>query len=83
MAKATVPTISNTSTPEEVHAQLKETGCCIIKNLVPESLKEQMLEELDPWWDKTPPGPKLPDEIVEKSRDRYLDAYKRLTGSDL
>jgi len=39
------------------------------------------LETLD--WDKTPPGPKLPDEIVEKSRDRYLDAYKRLTGNDL
>ena len=39
------------------------------------------LETLD--WDKTPPGPRLPDEIVEKSSDRYLDAYKRLTGSDL
>jgi len=39
------------------------------------------LETLD--WDKTPPGPRLPDEIVERSRDRYLDAYKRLTGSDL
>ena len=39
------------------------------------------LETLD--WDKTPPGPKLPDEIVEKSSDRYLDAYKRLTGNDL
>jgi len=56
MARATVPTISNTSTPEEVHAQLKETGACIIENLVPKSLMEQMLEELDPWWDKTPPG---------------------------
>ena len=39
------------------------------------------LETLD--WDKTPPGPKLPDEIVKKSSDRYLDAYKRLTGNDL
>ena len=56
MAKATVPTIPNTSTPEEVHAQLKESGCCVIENLVPKSLMEQMLEELDPWWDKTPPG---------------------------
>jgi phosphoribosylaminoimidazole-succinocarboxamide synthase len=39
------------------------------------------LETLD--WDKTPPGPTLPDEIVEKSSNRYLDAFKRLTGQDL
>ena len=39
------------------------------------------LETLD--WDKTPPGPTLPDEIIEKSRDRYLDAYQRLTGTAL
>jgi len=39
------------------------------------------LETLD--WDKTPPGPTLPDDIVEKSSNRYLDAYKRLTGQDL
>ena len=39
------------------------------------------LETLD--WDKTPPGPTLPDDIINRSRDRYLDAYKRLTGQDL
>jgi phosphoribosylaminoimidazole-succinocarboxamide synthase len=39
------------------------------------------LETLD--WDKTPPGPTLPDEIVEKSSNRYLDAFKRLTGNVL
>lgn len=39
------------------------------------------LETLD--WDKTPPGPTLPDEILLKSRDKYLEAYKLLTGSDL
>ena len=32
---------------------------------------------------KTPPGPTLPDDIINRSRDRYLDAYKRLTGQDL
>ncbi len=56
MAKATIPTISNKSTAEEVHAQLKETGCCIIENLVPKFHMEWMLEELDPWFDQTPPG---------------------------
>jgi phosphoribosylaminoimidazole-succinocarboxamide synthase len=31
-------------------------------------------------WNKTPPGPVLPDEIVVKTREKYLEAYERLTG---
>jgi phosphoribosylaminoimidazole-succinocarboxamide synthase len=31
-------------------------------------------------WDKTPPPPSLPPEIVETTRDRYVQAYERLTG---
>jgi phosphoribosylaminoimidazole-succinocarboxamide synthase len=31
-------------------------------------------------WDKQPPAPALPDEIVTGTRDRYLEAYQRLTG---
>ncbi len=34
-------------------------------------------------WDKTPPGPRLPDEVVERSVARYQEAYERLTGSTL
>ncbi len=34
-------------------------------------------------WDKTPPGPRLPDEVVERSVARYQEAYERLTGSAL
>ena len=34
-------------------------------------------------WDKAPPGPILPDEVVEKSLGRYLEAYRRLTGDTL
>ena len=34
-------------------------------------------------WDKTPPGPKLPDEIVERTQGRYLEAYEQLTGVEL
>lgn len=34
-------------------------------------------------WDKTPPPPALPDEIVEATRAKYLDAYRILTGTDL
>jgi len=32
-------------------------------------------------WDKTPPAPELPDEIVEGTRQKYLEAYELLTGS--
>ncbi len=35
------------------------------------------LESLD--WNKQPPAPRLPDEIVEKTRARYVEAYERLT----
>ena len=34
-------------------------------------------------WDKTPPGPKLPDEVIEKGIARYLEAYELLTGNNL
>ena len=36
------------------------------------------LETLD--WDKTPPGPAIPDEVVAGTRARYIEAYERLTG---
>jgi phosphoribosylaminoimidazole-succinocarboxamide synthase len=31
-------------------------------------------------WDKTAPGPDLPDEIVAGTRARYVEAFERLTG---
>ena len=34
-------------------------------------------------WNKQPPVPALPDEVVMRTRDKYLDAYRRLTGTDL
>src|ERR671931_90015 len=30
-------------------------------------------------WDKSPPGPELPDEVVAGTRERYVDAFERLT----
>jgi phosphoribosylaminoimidazole-succinocarboxamide synthase len=36
------------------------------------------LDTLD--WDRTPPGPVLPDDIVAKTRAKYVEAYERLTG---
>jgi phosphoribosylaminoimidazole-succinocarboxamide synthase len=34
-------------------------------------------------WNKQPPAPALPDEVVTRTRAMYLDAYRRLTGHDL
>lgn len=34
-------------------------------------------------WDKTPPGPELPEAVIEQSIARYLEAYNRLTGEQL
>jgi len=39
------------------------------------------LETLD--WNKTPPAPELPPEIVAKTRDKYLEAHRLLTGREL
>ena len=31
-------------------------------------------------WDKTPPPPTLPDEVVSATRERYIEAYERISG---
>ena len=39
------------------------------------------LETLD--WNKTPPAPALPDEVVKRTSEKYLEAYSRLAGREL
>jgi phosphoribosylaminoimidazole-succinocarboxamide synthase len=34
-------------------------------------------------WDKNPPAPQLPDDVVMKTREKYLEAYRQLTGESL
>ena len=34
-------------------------------------------------WDKTPPAPQLPEEIIRKTREKYLEAYEKLVGKPL
>jgi phosphoribosylaminoimidazole-succinocarboxamide synthase len=31
-------------------------------------------------WDKRPPGPTLPPEVIERTREKYFEAFRRLTG---
>ena len=60
-------------------AEKYELGCS------PPSLDKQFvrdyLETLN--WDKTPPAPELPKDVVVKTRLKYLEAYKQITGKDL
>jgi phosphoribosylaminoimidazole-succinocarboxamide synthase len=39
------------------------------------------LETLD--WDKTPPAPRLPKDVIEKTSAKYLEALRRLTGNEI
>ena len=34
-------------------------------------------------WNKTPPAPELPPDIVARTQAKYLEAYERLTGQKL
>jgi phosphoribosylaminoimidazole-succinocarboxamide synthase len=34
-------------------------------------------------WNKQPPVPSLPDDVVQRTREKYLEAYRRLTGREL
>ena len=50
----------------------------------PESYDKQFirdyLETLD--WDKQPPGPHVPAELIAKTAEKYHEAYKRITGQN-
>ena len=39
------------------------------------------LETLD--WNKTPPAPRLPKDVIEKTSAKYVEAFRRLTGNEL
>jgi phosphoribosylaminoimidazole-succinocarboxamide synthase len=31
-------------------------------------------------WDRTPPAPEIPDDVVARTREKYIEAYERITG---
>ena len=47
------------------------------------SFDKQLVRDwsLSTGWDKKPPGPEVPDEVVELTRARYLEVYQLLTGT--
>jgi phosphoribosylaminoimidazole-succinocarboxamide synthase len=34
-------------------------------------------------WNKQPPVPSLPESVIERTREKYLEAYRRLTGKEI
>lgn len=51
----------------------------------PPSFDKQFLRDFleSSGWDKTYPAPELPQAVIQGTRERYLDAYRRITGHDL
>jgi phosphoribosylaminoimidazole-succinocarboxamide synthase len=39
------------------------------------------LETLD--WDKTPPAPRLPQDVIQRTSEKYIEAFERITGKKL
>ncbi|MGI8663260.1 MAG: phosphoribosylaminoimidazolesuccinocarboxamide synthase [Acidimicrobiales bacterium] len=60
-------------------------GEAVVAGTTPPSFDKQpvrdYLDGLD--WDKQPPPPSLPDEVVDASAARYREAYERITGRSL
>lgn len=50
-----------------------------------EALDKQFVRDylLSLSWDKTPPGPELPDEVVQKTREKYYESFSIITGRSL
>jgi phosphoribosylaminoimidazole-succinocarboxamide synthase len=51
----------------------------------PPSFDKQFVRDwlLTTGWDKNSPPPQVPDDVVAKTREKYLEAYERLTGKKL
>jgi phosphoribosylaminoimidazole-succinocarboxamide synthase len=51
----------------------------------PHGFDKQLVRDylLSTGWDRNPPAPALPEQLVQETRNRYLEASRRITGSDL
>ena len=52
----------------------------VLKNFDKQFVRDY-LETLN--WDKTPPGPELPRDIVVKTTEKYLQGYRLITGKEI
>jgi len=51
----------------------------------PHGFDKQLVRDylLSTGWNRNPPAPALPEQLVQETRNRYLEASRRITGSDL
>jgi phosphoribosylaminoimidazole-succinocarboxamide synthase len=55
-----------------------ETGCSQMS--FDKQFVRDYLLTLD--WDKSPPPPALPEDIITKTKEKYIEAYTKLTGNE-
>jgi len=68
-------------TPDSSRYWIKEKHDQGIMESLDKQYVRNYLEETS--WDKNPPAPALPADVIEKTTERYLEAYNRLTGKEL
>ncbi|MFH1685447.1 MAG: phosphoribosylaminoimidazolesuccinocarboxamide synthase [Candidatus Micrarchaeota archaeon] len=73
--------IDEALTPDSSRYWLKEKYDIGILESVDKQYLRDYLEKTK--WNKEPPAPKLPEHVVSKTSERYLLAYKMLTGKEL
>jgi len=73
--------IDEALTPDSSRYWLKEKYDQNVLESLDKQYVRNYLEETG--WNKSPPPPPLPEEVVQKTTDRYLQAYRMVTGKEL
>lgn len=73
--------IDEALTPDSSRYWLKESHDKGILESLDKQFVRDYLEKTG--WNKSPPPPPLPPEVVQKTSERYLQAYRMLTGKEL
>ena len=73
--------IDEALTPDSSRYWLKEKYDEGVLDSLDKQFVRDYLETLG--WDKQPPVPGLPDNVVQGTRERYLEIFRILTGGDL
>ncbi len=79
--KRNIILIDEALTPDSSRYWLKEKYDQGILESLDKQFVRNYLETLN--WNKSPPPPKLPAEVIKKTTERYLEAYQKLTGEKL
>ena len=79
--KTRVILIDEALTPDSSRYWLKEKYDKGVLESLDKQYVRDYLEKLK--WDKKPPAPALPQEIIEKTTERYVEAYRKLTSKNL